>query len=314
LPDCPDLSDQEDQANQRTIYIGFSMSEINCIWEIPAQLGEGPLWVAAENALYWVDIIGKHVHRLKPDSGERRTWTFAQPVTSLALRQSGGFVGTVRDGFAAIDFATETVAPIALPEANLPGNRFNDGKVDGNGRYWAGSMNMKEADATGTLYRLDPDLSLHTVDDGYIITNGPTFSVDGKTMYHNDSIKGIVYAFDLHNDGTVGGKRPFAQLTFAKEGAPDGMTVDSENCLWLAHYGGARLTRYSPSGEILEVVLLPVPNVTSCTFGGPDLDTLYITTACQQMSPAEMEKYPLAGSLFAYRPGVTGLPTPLFAG
>ncbi len=290
------------------------MNEVTCIWEIPAQLGEGPLWVAAENALYWVDILSQQVHRLSLASGAQHTWTFAQQVTSLATRQSGGFVGTTPDGFVVINFDTTTIEPLVLPEEHLTGNRFNDGKVDGNGRFWAGSMHLAEKEATGSLYRLDPDLSLHTVDEGYLITNGPAFSVDGKTMYHNDSIKGIVYAFDLHNDGAVGGKRPFTQLTFAKEGAPDGMTVDSENCLWLAHYGGARLTRYAPSGEILEVVPLPVPNVTSCTFGGPNLDTLYITTASQNMTQAELEKYPLSGSLFAYQPGVTGLPTPFFGG
>lgn len=290
------------------------MNEVTCIWEIPAQLGEGPLWVAAENAIYWVDIISQKVHRLSLDSGAQRTWTFDQPVTSLAIRESGGFVGTVRDGFAAINFATETIEPITLPEADLPENRFNDGKVDGHGRFWAGTMHMKEKEATGSLYRLDPDHTLHKLDSGYIITNGPAFSADGKTMYHNDSVKGIVYAFDLHNDGTVGDKRPFLQLTDPAEGAPDGMTVDSENCLWLAHYGGARLTRYSPTGQVLQVVPLPVPNVTSCTFGGENLDTLYITTASQGLSPSELEQYPLAGSLFAYQPGITGLPTPQFAG
>ncbi|MAT97743.1 MAG: hypothetical protein CL608_11410 [Anaerolineaceae bacterium] len=290
------------------------MSEINCIWQIPAQLGEGPLWVADENALYWVDIIGKRVHRLMPDSGERRTWIFDQPVTNLAVRQSGGFVGTVRDGFATIDFATETATPFVLPEANLPGNRFNDGKVDGNGRYWAGTMDNAQQQATGSLYRLDPDLKVHKMDSPYIISNGPTFSADGKILYHTDTVKKTIFAFDLHEDGSIAGKRPFIQLTDPAEGHPDGMTVDSENCLWLAHYGGARLTRYSPEGEVMQVVPLPVPNITSCTFGGPNLDTLYITTACQQMSQAEMEQYPLAGSLFAYQPGVTGLPIPQFAG
>jgi sugar lactone lactonase YvrE len=129
-----------------------------------------------------------------------------------------------------------------------------------------------------------------------------------------DTVKKTIFAFDLHGDGSIGGKRPFIQLTDPAEGHPDGMTVDRENCLWLAHYAGARLTRYSPEGKVIQVVPMPVPNVTSCTFGGPNLDTLYITTACQEMSPAEMEQYPLAGSLFAYQPGVTGLPTPLFAG
>ena len=288
--------------------------EVTCIWEIPAQLGEGPLWVAAENALYWVDIRRQQVHRLLVDSGEKYTWTFDQPVTSLALRQAGGFVGTVRAGFAAIDFATQTITPIVLPEDHLPGNRFNDGKVDSHGRFWAGSMDNGGKEATGSLYRLDPNLTVHQMDSGYTITNGPTFSTDGQTMYHNDTVKRTIYAFDLHNDGTVGGKRPFIQLTDPAEGYPDGMTVDSQNCLWLAHYAGARLTRYSPTGKVLQVVPLPVPNVTSCTFGGPTLDTLYITTACQEMSPAEMAQYPLAGSLFSYQPGVTGLPTPFFKG
>ncbi len=290
------------------------MSEVTCIWEIQAQLGEGPLWVAAENALYWVDIIGQQVHRLTVDSGERRTWTFDQPVTSLAIRQSGGFVGTVLDGFAAIDLSTETIESIVLPEANLPGNRFNDGKVDGNGRYWAGTMNLAEKEETGSLYCLEPDNTLRKMDSDYIITNGPAFSADGQTMYHNDSVKRVVYAFDLHDDGSIGRKRPFIQFTDPAEGYPDGMTVDSENCLWLAHYAGARLTRYSPDAEVLQVVPLPVPNITSCTFGGSKLDTLYITTACQEMSPAALEQYPLAGSLFVYQPGVTGLPTPQFAG
>jgi hypothetical protein len=185
------------------------MNEVTCVWQIPALLGEGPLWVAQENALYWVDILQRQVHRLEPASGHQRSWTFAEPITSLVQRQAGGFVGTTPDGFVTVDFESQTVAPIVLPEAHLPHNRFNDGKVDGYGRYWSGTMHKHEQEASGTLYRLDPDLSLHTMDTDYIITNGPAFSVDGTTMYHNDSVKGFVYAFDLQNDGTVGGKRPF---------------------------------------------------------------------------------------------------------
>ncbi len=290
------------------------MSEVICIWQTPALLGEGPLWVAQEDALYWVDILNRQVHRLAPATGQRRTWTFDESITSLALRQSGGFVGTVRDGFAAVDFATGMIEPIILPEADMVENRFNDGKVDGNGRYWAGTMDNAGRQATGSLYRLDPDLKVHKMDSPYIISNGPTFSTDGQTVYHTDTVKRTVFAFDLQEDGSIRRKRPFIQLTDPAEGYPDGMTVDSENCLWLAHYNGARLTRYSPAGEVLQVVPLPVPKITSCTFGGPDLDTLYITTACQESTPAELEQYPLAGSLFAYQPGVIGLPTPQFAG
>ncbi|MFZ1395774.1 MAG: SMP-30/gluconolactonase/LRE family protein, partial [Candidatus Promineifilaceae bacterium] len=144
------------------------MNDVTCVWQIPALLGEGPLWVADENALYWVDVLQRQVHRLEPASGQKQSWTFAEPITSLALRQSGGFVGTTPDGFAVVNFETQTVEPIVLPEAHLPNNRFNDGKVDGNGRFWAGSLHRGETDPSGTLYRLDPDLTLHTMDTGYI--------------------------------------------------------------------------------------------------------------------------------------------------
>ncbi len=292
------------------------MNEVRCAWQIAAELGEGPLWVARENALYWVDIIKHQVHRLSLAGGAKTTWTFDQEVTSLAERELGGFVGTIRDGFAAIDFAHSAYQPIALPEAHLPGNRFNDGKVDAQGRYWAGTMDGSAEAESAALYRLDADLSWRKMDDHYIIANGPAFSVDGKTLYHNDSAasKRVVYAFDCDEYGVLSNKRPFIQLQDEAEGAPDGMTVDSEDCLWLCHFGGARVTRYAPGGQLLQVVAMPVPNVTSCTFAGADLGTLYITTARIHISAEDLERYPLAGSLFAYNPGVRGLPTPLFGG
>jgi sugar lactone lactonase YvrE len=290
------------------------MVDLKCVWEEPAILGEGPLWVARENAVYWVDIFSKKLHRYGPADGVRRTWTFETEVTSLAERQQGGLVGTVRDGFAFIHLETNTVEPVALPEADIPGNRFNDGKVDGNGRYWAGSMDDGEKLASGSLYRLDGDLSLHKMDENYSIPNGPTFSLDGKTLYHTDTAKRIIYAFDFSKDGAISDKRIFVQLEAEEEGYPDGMTVDSENCIWLAHFAGSRITRYSPEGEVLNVIAMPVPNITSCTFAGPDLETLYITTARHLLSDEDIRKYPLSGSLFSCKPGVTGLPTPLFAG
>jgi sugar lactone lactonase YvrE len=290
------------------------MVDLKCIWEEPAILGEGPLWVARENAVYWVDIVGKKVHCYALADGARRTWTFETEVTSLAVRQQGGLVGTVRDGFAFIELETDTIEPVAMPEVDIPGNRFNDGKVDENGRYWAGSMDDGEKRESGSLYRLDGDLSLHKMDENYSITNGPTFSVDGKILYHTDTAKRTIFAFNLSEDGAISNKRIFVQLEAEEEGYPDGMTVDSKNCIWLAHFAGSRITRYSPEGEILNVISMPVPNITSCTFAGPDLDTLYITTARHLLSDEEVRKYPLSGSLFSCKPGVTGLPTPLFAG
>jgi len=290
------------------------MHDLNCVWEEPAVLGEGPLWVARENAVYWVDIVSKKVHRYALADGGRRTWTFETEVTSLAARQQGGLVGTVRDGFAFIDLETGTIEPVVMPETEMADNRFNDGKVDEKGRYWAGSMDDGEKRATGSLYRLDGDLSLHKMDENYSITNGPAFSADGKTLYHTDTAKRIVFAFDLSADGAISNKRIFVQLEAEEEGDPDGMTVDSENCIWLAHFAGSRITRYSPEGRILNVISMPVPNITSCTFAGADLDTLYITTARHLLNEADVRKYPLSGSLFSCKPGVTGLPTPSFAG
>jgi sugar lactone lactonase YvrE len=290
------------------------MSNLICEWKIEASLGEGPLWVERENAIYWVDIIQHHVHRLSLADGEKTTWHFDTEVTSLAVRKQGGFLGTVRDGFAFIDFATSSYEPIVLPEAHNPGNRFNDGKVDGYGRFWGGSMDGAGIVESGSLYRLDADFRLNIMDENYIIDNGPAFSVDGKTMYHTDSAKRIIYAFDCSEQGDISNKRVFIQLEDEAEGAPDGMTVDSENCIWLAHFAGSRITRYSAEGDVQQVIPMPVPNITSCTFAGPNLDTLYITTARIGLSEEKLVTYPLAGALFSCKPGVMGLPTPLFAG
>lgn len=289
------------------------MLDVKCVWEEPAHLGEGPLWVSRENAVYWLDLFGKKIHRYGLVAGSKQTWSMPTEVTSLAARRHGGFIGTVRDGFAFIDLEAGTIKPIAQPETHLPHNRFNDGKVDGNGHYWAGSMDYNGQQETGSLYRLDSDLSLHQMDSGYIISNGPTFSGDGRTLYHTDSSQRTVYAFDLAPNGSISNKRLFVQLS-PEEGYPDGMTIDSENCLWLCHFAGSRITRYSPDGAALQTIPMPVPNITSCTFAGPDLDTLYITTARLHLSQEEINQYPLSGSLFTCKPGVTGLPTPSFSG
>ena len=290
------------------------MSIVKLAWEIPAQLGEGPVWVEAENAVYWVDIFSNQVHRYALADGAKKTWTFDFAVTSLNPRQGGGFVGTIKDGFVAIDFDNLSVDPIQLPEADMPNNRFNDGKVDNSGRYWAGTMDIDQTGETGALYRLDPDLSVRKVDDDYIICNGPTFNLDNTIIYHTDSIKRIIYALDIGPGGELNNKRIFAQFTRDDEGVPDGMTVDSEDCIWVAQFGGARVTRYSPAGEILRVLPLPALNITSCTFAGTELDTLYITSARTAMSESDLAMYPLAGSFFAFKPGVKGVATPLFAG
>jgi len=290
------------------------MSEPTPIWEIEALLGEGPVWVARENAVYWVDIFKKQVHRYHLADGAKQTWQFEIEVTSLSPRQQGGFVASVRDGFAHVDFENTSVDTIELVEADVKNNRFNDGKVDTQGRYWAGTMDTNQTDKSGVLYRMDADLSVHKMDGDYIITNGPTFSKDGTTMYHTETKDGVIYTFDLSPSGDISNKRIFTEFDEATDGLPDGMTVDSEDHIWVAHFGGARITRFSPDGDIVQVVKMPVPNITSCTFAGENLDTLYITTARAGMTDDQLKEFPLAGSFFMYKPDVTGLPTPLFAG
>ncbi len=288
------------------------MSDVQAVWEIPALLGEGPLWVPSEDAIYWVDIFNNNVHRYGHSDGSKTTFRFDFAVTSLAQRASGGFVGTLNDGYAYLNFEVLSAQPIALPEADMPGNRFNDGKVDSSGRYWAGTMDLEQTAESGSLYRLDPDLSWQQCDSDYIICNGPTFNIDNSIIYHTDSIKRTIYALDMDAAGNLSNKRVFTQFTQDDEGVPDGMTIDSEDCLWVAHFGGARVTRYSPAGEILRLIPLPVPNITSCTFAGAALDTLYITTAATAIAEADKAKYPLAGSFFSCVPGVKGMPTALF--
>lgn len=293
--------------------------EVQCAWRASATLGEGPVWVAREKAIYWVDIKRRLLHRYgcadSESSGEQKSWAVPAQLTALAPRAEGGFVGALRDGFALLFIEDDQVRIETLggPEIDLPGNRFNDGKADAAGRFWAGSMDDSEESPSGALYRLDSDLSWKKADADYVITNGPTFSPDGKTLYHTDTLKRTIYAFDLNENGELQNKRVFLQLP-ESAGFPDGMTVDAEGCLWVCHWSGWGITRFSPEGEKIGRIELPVANVTCCTFAGENLDEMYITTARKGLSEEELQKQPLAGSLFHCRPGVKGMETPLFRG
>ena len=285
-----------------------------CVWNAHAMLGEGPVWSAREQALYWVDILGRRLHRHDFD-GTQRSWQFDEEITSVAEReQAAGLIVTLRHGFAFFDPATETLERLAQPEAHLPGNRFNDGKCDAAGRYWAGSVEFGCTEPLGALYCLAPDLSVASMDEDYVVTNGPTWSLDGRTMYHNDSGKGHVYAFDFDPAlGTLANKRLF--LRFGEEdGSPDGMTTDADGGLWIAQWGARKVTRRDAKGQVTHTIPLPCSHVTSCAFGGPDLKTLYITTARTGLTDRQLEDEPLAGGLFAVALDIAGLPANRFRG
>ncbi len=289
--------------------------EVTCAWPAGAELGEGPVWVAREQAIYWVDIKGCQLHRYQHPTGEQQSWHLGAQLSAVAPRAEGGFVAATRNGFALLQMVDNVpqLQPLGGPEKDLSGNRFNDGKVDAAGRFWAGSMDDGESQPTGALYRLDTNLRWHQVDAEYVITNGPTFSPDGRILYHTDTLKRQIYAFDLDDTGQLHNRRLFLQLDEAG-GYPDGMTVDAEGCLWVCRWGGWGITRVSPEGERMAQLRLPVSNVTSCTFVGSELDTLYITSARKGLSAAELADQPLAGGLFRCQPGVTGLATNLFKG
>jgi sugar lactone lactonase YvrE len=284
---------------------------MECISDVKAVLGEGPVWDAREQAVYWVDIPEKRVFRWSA-AGGARTIEVDRHICSLLPRAAGGFVGGGYDGF--LDIAPElTATVIADPEPDLPANRFNDGKVDRAGRFWAGTMDRHEREASGSLYRLDADRSWTRIDSGYRVTNGPAFSRDGGTMYHTDSARQTVYAFDLAEDASASNRR--VHLQFGEgDGYPDGMTVDAEDCLWIAFWDGWCVRRFSPAGERLAELRVPAQRPTSCAFGGPDLDQLFITTASRDLTAEERAGQPCAGGLFMTSPGVTGLAEPLFAG
>ena len=286
--------------------------KVDCVADVKAVLGEGPVWVGGEQALYWVDIKGRRLFRRTFD-GALSEWETPLRVCSLAPRAAGGFVAGTEHGFAWLDPDRSHYEPFADPEPDRPTNRFNDGKLDRAGRFWAGSMDDTEKSTAGALYRLDPGCDPVRIDDDYRVTNGPAFSPDARTMYHSDSARQLIYAFDLDEAGAASNKRLFAQFEEG-EGYPDGMTVDSEGCLWVAFWDGWCLRRFAPSGERLAELELPVQRPTSCAFGGAGLDLLFVTSARIGLDEAALDSQSQAGSLFVLKPGTSGVADTPFPG
>ena len=278
-----------------------------CIWDLGCELGEGPIWSPAEKALWFVDIKRSTIYRHAPLTGEGRRWAAPAPPGFLAPLAGGTWIAGLRTGLHRFDPGTGAFDLICEVEPGRPGNRLNDGAVDPSGRLWFGSMDDGEAEPTGSLYRLDPDRRATAQDTGYVITNGPAFSPDGRTLYHTDTLKRVIYAFDVRENGALGPRRVFVASPEG-QGNPDGPVVDAEGCVWSALYGGWGLNRYAPTGELLEHLAMPCANVTKAAFGGEDYRTLYVTTARQRLTPEQLKDQPLAGGLFRLRVPTPGLP------
>ena len=278
-------------------------------------LGEGPWWNARSGQLYWVDIEGCAIHVFDPATSQDRKIDVGQMVGCVVGRKSGGVALALQHGFYHLDLDTEKLTPLVDPESHLPDNRFNDGKCDSRGRFWAGTTRINHDEPAGFLYMLDADLNVHRRLDDVWISNGLAWSKDDRTMYFIDSPTADVVAFDFHGpSGEIGNERLVIEIPEGG-GSPDGMTIDEEGMLWIALWDGWRVIRVNPeNGAIIDEIKLPVARPTSCCFGGANLDELYITTASTRLPAEELAKQPLAGGLFRCKPGVKGLPMVEFVG
>lgn len=290
---------------------GVRMNPIQHILSVQDELGEGPLWNVLEQRLYWVDIERLCYHWLDPASGEHEMVPVGERIGVLAFRQQGGMVMATARGFTFWDAATRTFQRIADPEAHKPQSRFNDGAIDRRGRFWAGTLGDP---FNNSLYRLDPDLSIHKMAEGIDISNGIGWSPDNRTMYFTDSTPQCIYAYDFDlESGAIANRRVFVDSR-DRPGVPDGLTVDAEGCIWSARWGGWCIDRYDPEGRLLSTLQVPVECPTSVMFGGKELDRIYFTSARVDIPLESRGQFPLAGDLFCFEPGVKGLPEPSFAG
>lgn len=279
-----------------------------------ALLGEGPRWHGAEHRLYWVDIATDTLHRFDPATGTNETRLFRAPIGCFAFDAKGGLLLAMKDGFATL--ADWDADPVPFGDqifADRPDIRFNDGRTDPLGRFWAGSVNMTKSAQDAALYRLDGDGTITEIEGSMLTCNGAAFSADGRRFYHSDTPTHAARAYDYNPDtGTLSGRHILHQFALG-EGRPDGGSVDEEGCYWTALFDGGRVVRLAPDGAILVEVALPVTRPTMIAFGEEDRRTAFVTTARTGLTEAQLTAQPSAGAIFSFRVDVPGVPEWPFA-
>ncbi|HEV7330494.1 MAG TPA: SMP-30/gluconolactonase/LRE family protein [Flavisolibacter sp.] len=279
------------------------------------QLGEGAIWHPKENRLYWVDIEGKALHIYDPSTNEDRRFPLSSRVGTVVPVKGGGALVALQNGIHKIDLKTRKLEIIANPLPDTLNLRFNDGKCDPSGRFWVGTLALDGRRKGAVLYRIDKDRSVHQMLDSVSISNGIVWTADKKTMYYNDTPTGTVQAFDYDDKSGNISNRRIAVCIPKGMGAPDGMTIDADGNLWVALWGAGLVGKFNPStGELLQKVMVPAPNVSSCAFGGKNLETLYITTARVWVNEKGLKEFPQSGSLFSVKPGVKGVAAVFYKG
>ena len=279
---------------------------VECIWPVAAKLGEGPFWSALDSAVWFVDIKGRRIHRCDENGGQQRSWDAPEEIGFVVPTGERRMMAGMKAGLYSFDPDSGEFALLTLVDSHKPGNRLNDACVDPAGRLWFGTMDKAESSPTGSLYRFDRD-GLRCCDEDYVITNGPAVCPRSRTLYHVDTLKREIYAFDLDERGNLANKRLFVRIE-KPDAYPDGPVVDSEGHVWIALYGGWGVHRYSPKGELVQTIDLPVAACTKVAFGGADLRTMFITTSWKNLNDTERGQQPLAGGLFRIRVDVAGLP------
>lgn len=280
------------------------------IWDLAAELGEGPVWVDRDKALWFVDIKKQKIHRYDPASGSKRSWESPEQVGFVLPAERGGFVAGLQSGLHHFDETSGEFELIVEVDSDKPTNRLNDGVVDPQGRLWFGTMDNNEKAKSGAFYCFADGRLTRTQIDNIEITNGPAVSPDGRVLYYVDTLKGTIDCADIQDVGSLTNLRSFVRIDPAK-GHPDGPTIDREGCVWISLYAGWEARRYSPAGELIESVHFPVANITKVAFGGPDLRTAYATTARQMLTPEVIAQQPQIGDLFQFSVDVPGVPCPL---
>ena len=285
-----------------------------CVLPVAAGLAEGPCWWAEKQVLLWVDIEASRIGLFDPQTGRNHFLHLPAHVGAVVPTSAGDLLLATATGFLRLDPSTEAVTLLSDPEADRPGNRFNDGKCDPWGRFWAGTMAYDFEPLAGALWRVNADFSCVRQRQGFTISNGLAWSQDRGTLYLIDSPTLNVLAFPLTNSGEIAGEPSICvHIPEDWDAVPDGMCMDAEGMLWIALFGGGCVTRWDPvSGQRLERLALPCRQVTSCCFGGPHLDQLFITTARREMDAAAIKAEPLAGGLFQADVGVKGVPADCF--